>query len=90
MTRRWYERTYPRRWYHKLWPWCKIISLIDVIRDMTDKDLEEIKRPLAQYWEKEWMKVHKEVCILHAALRRKNVVINGMRKKVMRSRKEEV
>jgi len=84
MTRRLYELAYPRRWYHKLWPWCKIISLIDIIRDMTDKDL------LAQYWEKEWMKVHKEVCILHAALRRKNVVINGMRKKVMRSRKEEV
>jgi hypothetical protein len=85
----WYERTYSKRWYHKLWPWSQIIVLMNRLNTITDEDLNDFKRPTVRYWKMEWMKIHNEVRILHAALRRKNIVINNLRKKNMRQRKEE-
>jgi hypothetical protein len=78
----WYERIHPRRWYHTLWPWKYIIALTNHINTITDKDLNELRRPLAQYWKMEWMKKDTEVRILHAALRRKAVVISNMKRKI--------
>jgi len=85
----WYERIYPRRWYHKLWPWSQIIFLSNRLNTITDKDLVGFRRPYGEYWKMEWMRIHNEVRTLHAALRRKNIVIDNLRKKNMRQRKEE-